>query len=317
MKPRVMIAGAAVALGVLAPLAVAVPPAAAGSGVGCTGTDCSVKVWQFVTHGGGHWSDNGTTSSPINVPPPPCLWNPIGDATTGSQYIITNDGFADPTSPFDIYQSLQQAKQLLKNPQPGEWYILPINPAAGAAGAAACLRLPLFAFVPPGGAPPMPPIPPQDLAEYAYNHMVIRKPGVVVSGHGKGWVNLGTYVWVREPGQVTIWAQLGADQGTRVTLTATPGTPTITSNPAGDIANNCGIHGSRSPVGQPPAAGPGKMPDCGVLWRTPAAAATVTVSVTWTVRWTGGGQAGTLPPITVNRTVGPLNVQEIQSINGN
>jgi hypothetical protein len=312
MKRRVMIASAAAAIGLLLPLAAAVTPASAGTGVGCTGSDCSVSIWQWVRLSGSV-GPGVERSNPINVPPPPCLWNPIGNAITGSQYIINLFPDPPPNLSFDIPASVKQAKQLLKHPQPGTWYNLPINPAAGQQGEDECLKLPAFVFVPPGGTPPMPHVPPIDLAEYAYNHMVVPAPTLTVSPAAKGWVNLASYVWTNTPKAVTVTATLGNES---VTVTAVPQTTTISANPstAGADFSNCGQQGSAvRPIGKAPSSGPGVHPDCGVLWQAPATGASISAHVSWKVTWTGGRLAN----INEVGTSAAFQVQEIQSINGN
>lgn len=316
MKRRVMFAGVAAIAGLLVPLAAATPPADAGTGVGCVGAQCSVSVWQFVTHKGA-WGSTGSTPVLINVPPPPCLWNPIGDATSGSQYIISQFGsVTKQDSLFEVYQSVQQAKELLAKPQAGTWYELPENPAAGPGGMAECLKLPLFAWVVPGQAPPMPNVPAVDLAEYAYNHIKIHKSKLILSpADGKGWVNLGTYAWTtnRVP-VVRLSVTLGGTE--TVNLIARP-VKTVISSSAGTPEKQCGVNGSRHlPVGTAPKTAVGVAPDCGVLWAAPSTDATITATVTWDVTWNGAGGRGVLRPIPLSTTSGPIRVAEIQSING-
>jgi hypothetical protein len=311
MKRRVMFAGVAAIVGLLVPLAAAAPPASAGTGVGCVGTDCSASVWQFVNHTGA-WGSSGNTVVPINVPPPPCLWNPIGDATSGSQYIINQFGtVTKQDSLFDVYQSVQQAKKLLKAPEAGTWYELPVNPAAGPGGMAECAKLPLFAFVPPGQAPPMPNVPPVDLAEYAYNHMIIPSPQLTVTP-AKAWVNLASYAHLTTPGYVKVTAQLGA---VNVWVIARPIKTTISASSAGHPYSDCGLDGSKY-SSSPPSTAPGTPPDCGVLWQSPTTDGTVTATVAWRVTWGGSGGGGRLPRVVLDDTVGGLRVAEIQSING-
>ncbi len=136
MKRRVMFAGVAAIAGLLVPLAAATPPASAGTGVGCVGSDCSASVWQFVIDSGARLRDTGGQHViPINVPPPPCLWNPIGDATSGSQYIIGQFGtVTKQDSLFDVYQSVQQAKKLLANPTRGHVVRVAGQPGGGRGG---------------------------------------------------------------------------------------------------------------------------------------------------------------------------------------
>ncbi len=310
MKRRVMFAGVAAIAGLLVPLAAATPPAVAGTGVGCTGSDCSVSVWKFVTHTGA-WGASGNTVVPINVPPPPCEWNPIGDATSGSQYIIGEFGqVTKQDSLYDVYQSVQQAHQLLAKPEAGTWYELPINPAAGPGGAAECLKLPLFDFVQPGQTPPMPNVPAIDLAEYAYNHMIIPSPQLTVTP-AKAFVNLASYAHLTTPGSVKVTAQLGA---VNVWVTARPVKTMITASSAGTPYSKCGLDGSKY-SSSPPNTAPGTSPDCGVLWHSPTTDGTVTATITWRVTWGGSGGGGVLPRVILADTVGGLRVAEIQSIN--
>lgn len=298
-------------------------PAAAGNDVGggsISGNSASVYLKQFVTlSGNGVGSGSGYT--PINVDPPPCLWNPIGDQTTGSKYIINFSNGVDP-GPSGLYQTgatFKQAQDLLANPKPGTWYVLPVNPAASAAGQAECLKLPLFAFVPPGQAPPMPPIPGKTLAEYAYNNLKVTAPTLTASPDGKGYVNLGTYVWdSSNPGQLTVTATLnGTNQF--ATVRATPGPLTISTSGPGTAYSNCGPGGSHFPRGNVPASiGPGTAPDCGVLWRSPDAGAVVTGTITWTVDYTAYDSPGwtRLGTIQMAANLPAMPISEIQSVNG-
>ena len=151
-------------------------PASAGAYVGCTGSTCSVSLNSLIMLKGD--VGNGGAHVQLPVPPPPCLWQPIGDTTTGSDPIIQQFGSVAPGTPFGVYQSVQRAKKLLKvkPAPPGTWWQLPVNPAASKAAQKLCQTLPLFDFTPPGQVPPTPPVPPQTLADYAYNRMGIPAP---------------------------------------------------------------------------------------------------------------------------------------------
>jgi hypothetical protein len=327
MIRRLAIAGLIVA-GLLGPL-LAADPASAGSGVGCSGNDCSILLSKLIALNGDVGSGAGFL--PIAVAPPPCLWEPIGDAVSGSDYIIAQWGTVLPNAPFGIYASVKQAKRLLKAKPPaaGSWYMLPVNPAASAAGRAACLKLPLFFFAAPGQPLPTPPIPPLTLAEYAYNHMLIPQPALIINPAAKGYVNLGTYVWGNWP------ASRATGQMNAYKITATLGNLTVTvwaqaaaftvnvTGPGMAFSRGCGPTGSHSPVGKPPAsAGPGIAPDCGVLWQAPTTSAALTATVRWVVTWGVGNLAGpggaTLPPILMTGPAPPLQfpVAEIQSVTG-
>lgn len=324
MIRRVIIGAAAAAL--LVPLA-ATTPAIADTGTGCSGSNCSVDVSQFIKAYGSGYSAGSPNHVAVNQQPPPCLWNPIGDQITGSQYIISQFGTVTPAdSLYGVYQSVQQARQLLKDGGPaGTWYVLPINPAAGPSGAAACLQLPLFAFVQPGQVPPMPRIPAEVFAEFAFNHMKLPDPTVTISPATRGFVNLATFVWWHVPQTRWVTAEL-IDGSQAATVVARVSSVSISTSPAGSgtISANCGPGGSR--YRPPPTTGPGVAPDCGVLWTHAASAATVTVIVTWQVLYHPGfshGFFGAAVPgapangITTQGASNAITVQEIQSVNGN
>lgn len=323
MIRRVIIAGV-IAAGLLAPLSAAAP-AGAGSGVGCNGNDCSVLLSELITLNGNVGS--GAIPVPISVAPPPCLWEPIGDAVSGSSYILRGLGAAGPGAPLGVYASVKRARKLLKNPVPGTWYMLPVNPAAGPAGQAACLRLPVFFWAPPGQAPPALPIPPRTLAEYAYNHMLIPRPTLTINPANRGYVNLATYVWGNWPASPTT----GRMNAYKITATLGNQTVTVWARAAGFTVNvtgpgtpysgGCGPTGSRSPVNKPPAgAGPGSPPDCGALWQGPATGAALSATVRWIVTWGVGNLNGpgnrALPPIMMTGPAAQFPVGEIQSVSG-
>jgi hypothetical protein len=322
------------------PLLLVAGPASAGPNVGCTGPTCSLSLSQLITLRGSYTNGIGSATEPVDVPPPPCLWEPIGNTTAGANYIISNFGDTTPGgNVFDVYQSVQQAKkQLAHGGQPaGTWYELPVNQAAGAAGMAECLKLPLFYFVQPGQALPAPPVPVKTLADYAYNHITIPSPTLTVNPAGnRGYVNLASYVWVNWGGPLggggpgnqgvntngdywvsatllnsnesaTVWAQ----PGHLSVKVIGPGTP--------DSAG-CGINGSHFPKGSAPAnSGPGVKPDCGVLWTGADAQASIQVSVTFKVTWGAGILNGPgpnpLPNITITSAPFPVAVAEIQNLN--
>ena len=260
MIRRVAIAGI-IAAGLLAPLPAAAP-ASAGSDLGCAGNGCSILLSKLITLNG----DVGTGAGfvPISLAPPPCLWEPIGNAVSGSNYVLQQFPNPTPDTPFGVPASARQAKKLLATrPVPGGHVVHAADQPGGRAGEQACLRLPLFFFAVPGQALPAVPVPPRTLAEFAYNHMLIPRPALTLNPAAGGYVNLGTYVWgnwAASPttgrmnaykitatlgGQtVTVWAQAS---GFAVNVTG-PGTP---------YSAGCGPAGSRYPRGQAPAA-PGR-----------------------------------------------------------
>lgn len=319
-------------------------PASAGSGgpppgVSCGGVGCSVPLERFI-HFSGNWSP--ATSNPVTIPPPPCLWEPIGNGQTGSQQIVSDYGPVPPTS-YGVDKSFKLAQQLLKeNPIPaGTWYELPINPAASAAGQAECLKLPLYAWVLPGQLPPTPPIPPGTLRLLALAKLI--RPGI---GHidinpaGRSYTNLPTYVRVRLSGvfetsaggqpystvtaslpdgslSVTVWAMARP-------LSISAGTPDATLYTGG-----CGYLGSTATARQMARTGANQPIGCGVTYLRPGTGFGLTASVGWQTYWaitTGDGDGplppepgmqplanGQLLPSTAGRQV---SVGEIQSLNG-
>jgi hypothetical protein len=333
MMRRVALAGI---IATALPVLLFAGPASAGPNVGCLGPSCSVSLSSFIHLSGDYTSGTGSAQVPMNVPPPPCLWEPIGDTIAGAHQIISDwPGMTKANDFLGIYESVQQAKQQLKaGGPPGTWYLLPINPAAGPAGAAACLKIPLYAWEPPGGVPPMPPIPPRILAAYAYNHMVIPQPTLTTNPARKGYVNLATYVWANWAGQAGTVTQRAHPNGT-YSVTATLGNQSATvwaqpastgftvhvGGPGTPYSAGCGIDGSKYPVGQAPAgAGPGQAPDCGALWRATATGATITATVRFNVSWGAGILHGPGPnrlpqiPITSRPVTEP--VAQVEGLNG-
>lgn len=322
--------------GLLAPVALALVlagPATAGSGVGCTGSTCSVLLSSVIALKG-DFGAAGTAQVALPVPPPPCLWQSIGDTATGSRYIIANFGSVPPGTPFGVFKSVQQARGFRKDhPVPaGFWWQLPVNPAASAAAQRVCKTFPLFAWEAPGITPPEPPVPLATLAAFAYNHMRIPAPALTINPAVKGYVNLASYVWARtrpvsavtgRPDAyevtatlgnqtVSVWAQLATHGAFSVTVRSGQGAP---------YSAGCARDGSHFRTGRAPASsGAGTPPDCGVLWQVPAPAAVVGATMRWSVTWGPGVLNGPgpnrLPAILTTGQTPPFPVVEIQSING-
>ncbi len=173
-----------IAAGLIGP-ALAAAPASAGNGtssVGCsTGDSCTVMLEKMITYSGANYSP-GANNTVVNIQPPPCLWEPIGDAVTGSQSITSQYG-TDPktaTTQFQVNQAVQQAVTLegTKPPPAGEWYMLPINQAAGPGRETA---MPADAAVRVGSTaarrPPGINVPPQTLAQLALAKVAIPAAG--------------------------------------------------------------------------------------------------------------------------------------------
>jgi hypothetical protein len=307
-----------------------------GTNQGCdpaTAT-CFDGAYQFVTLTG---DKSSRTTEDFDVPPPPCLWQDIGNAEIGSEVILTFARDLDHMLPEPVVEQLLkelrpvlgQAADLLGKAQakppgpPGTWYEIRPNPAVSAAESAGCDQTVMFVWVAAGAAPPVQPLPAVDLAAYAYDHMVLPDPEVTTSPVAKGFVNFATYVW-------TTWAD-SLYTGTRArAVTATLGDqsvtvwaqPTITihvNGPGTPYTNGCTVDGSAYPLGEAPASKPGAPPDCGALWTSTDASATVTATITWTVTYYNGGPAGPvgnqLAVIGTNGTSRVLPINAIEAVN--
>jgi hypothetical protein len=325
----------------LATPALAAAPASAGSGtssVGCTtGDSCTVMLEKMVQFSGANYSP-GANNLVVDITPPACLWEPIGDAHTGSQAILSIYG----TNPPDLYQiphSVQVARGLVNTqpPTPGEWYELPVNPAGTAAQRQECLTQPLYAWVPLGQAPPQINIPPQTLAQLALAKMALPTAGDMIlnPASGQTYTNLPTYLRVTLGGgyqmfrgmpYATVTATLG---NTAATVWAEPSRLQVSASGGTQYkpdTTHCGYLGSTQiNTAQAANAGPGTPIDCGATFLSPAAWR-LTATMTWRACW--APVAGGNPPAPGNCRPVPgaqlnglnwnkaVTVNEIQSVNG-
>jgi hypothetical protein len=233
------------------------------------------------------------------------------------QYYLQSKGQRVGPNGIDPWANYQPwIQQIIKNQNsPGMWYAPEMftTPAGLACGG----NLPLLAWVAPGAAPPAPPIPPATLAAYAYDHLKIPSPTLVVNPAGRNYVSLPSYVWAvpanggaRMPASLWITAASGNNS---VTLTATTSQLSLIDSNA-TVYSPCPPTGSKFPVGHAPRnAGPGTRPDCGLVFTMPSTANTIGASLTYAIKVTGA-QVG-FNPITVTgqKTV---SVAEIQNLNG-
>jgi hypothetical protein len=340
---------------------VAAGPARAGNGgstnVGCTnGSSCQVELENLVTFKGSYSqsvADRGTNGT-VSIAPPPCLWIPIGDAISGSQYIIKIFGTDPASAPttFGINKSVQQADDLLKNPTLGQWYNLPINPAAGAAGEQECLKLPAYYFAVTEAALPAVRLPAKTLAQLAFAGLTLPAlETITLNPAGASEVNLPTYlsVTVGNPtaGQLgvangsvyvavtatlggvgaTVWAvssRLSVNAGTSqaVTYGHCPATLTATGATMGTSATAAQISATTA----------NQAIDCGVTYLAPSPAAQYTLSATlkWAACWAPTANAQAVPSyqtclrrpvpgagaLTGKPATQQVTAQEIQSVTG-
>ncbi len=357
-RARGLLASGAALTAILTASALVAPSAGAANGppvVGCdTSSSCGVELAKMVSFSG---NDSGHAGNVVvDIAPPPCLWVPEGDAHTGSQYVIDYEKGVDPGpgAAFDQHATYLQAQQMVNsNPiTPGEWYFLPVNPAADAAGKMECYRLPLFFFAPPATPLPGVYIPPRTLAQLAFSRLeTARLTGVDLSPAGTSDANLPTSVKVilGQPGAgtlniaadgrpyvaVTAYIQGGAVSATvwakAGTLNINPGTPAARTFDAASCsqARAGGASytlGSQLTTAQLATIGVNGSVDCGVTYAAPGSFG-LTASVGWTACWapTPGATAPGPPPANcdpvpgagglADSAVGPVavNVREIQT----
>jgi hypothetical protein len=322
---RHLAAGLALAAVLLGPIMGAVltaGPANADNGtsnVGCsTGDSCEILLKSMVTVAGANY-DEGANNTVVDITPPPCLWEPLGDTIKGSQYIVGLEGDdpAQATTLFQVNDAVKQAVGFLKDPANapvGTWYQLPVNPAASAAGRAECLQLPLYKWVAPGQPLPGIHLPPATLAQLALSKMRLPKAGTMTLNPADGttYTNLPTYLAVTlTPGYqeihggaqdgmpyTTTYAYLKTDPGDAATVWATPSKLNVSASGGGQYTmatGGCGYLGSKE-ITTPAAdnAGPGTTPDCGATFQSPASWE-LNATMTWTACWAPGVQTGAPP----------------------
>jgi hypothetical protein len=299
---------------------------------------CTVGEYALITLSGSY-SQNANDY--VNLPPPPCLWSPIGGAEIGSEVILDFGRQLDHMQPSPwqmaalkaLAQVLGEAGDLLEQAQakppgpPGNWYQIQPNPAVSAAASASCGQGLDFVWVPAGAAPPAAQrLPAIDLADYALDHMVLPDPTVTTSPAAEGYVNFATYVWTRWPtlrttGRAREVTATLAVTGQSVTVWAQPKV-TISVNGPGTTYYSCSVDGSKYPLGKAPALAAGVPPDCGVLWTATDIRASVSASITWTVTYYDGGPDGPIgksltPPGTIptQGTSRALRIDAIEAIN--
>lgn len=315
-------------------------PAAAQSGpvgsAGCSGISCWAQLGVKLSGPGYRPDGSGpnTGYSLASVPPPPCWYTQFATAQGMLDYL--NSELSSPAGAADgVPQFLAADEAAIKKEAAadngagaaGEWYTLTeptppaqdstscIEQAAGADDAA------YYVWVAPGDPLPQAPVPPEDLAEYAFSQMTLPGPHVVPNPLNTTYVTLPTYVRAADMAPVAIMAEL---DGVQVTVTATPaglaisapGATTYENGPHGD----CLPQGSTASKAVVNAAGAGQDPDCGFVFQSPSSAPVeITASETWTATWAGDGQANqALPQQPIPTAPNPpvtLQVNEIQSVN--
>lgn len=285
-------------------------PGGGGGGTGCSGVTCYADVWQYIHLSGNAASAAGGNGPQIPLPPPPCYMEPMFSGP--ELYLLWKEGSQSKVGPggqnpeFPFAGWVPQIKQH-KADNGGYWWERVVNlQVAGTCG------LPLLAWVINGAAPPLPAVPQIDLADYAYDHMRLPAPQLIVNPVARSYVSLPTYVWATLPFTVgTVTATLGNESAT-VTATVSRLRLAVAQPPASVYDAGCTATGSRvRPVGVAPQdSGPGTIPDCGVTFLAPDAGNKITGSLVWTPV-----SAGHAFPLIYTAGGREVTVDEIQSLN--
>jgi hypothetical protein len=326
---RLVTAVVAVSSGLLALVVAGGPALADTPGAGCTGQSCWVSLQSQYIHLSGSYTNSPTGFTPVPVPPPPCWMSPV--LSGPEMYAAYKAGIGQKVGPNGVSVNAGLGPfipDIIKHKNdPGMWYVPTMLTTA--AGFACGNQLPLLAWVAPGAAPPPPPISPAQLAAYAYDHMKIPSPSLVVNPAGRSFVSLPTYVWAIQAGGPNIPAgapniPAGAKMPANLSITASSANNSVTltattrelvlTDSSGTVYSPCPPSGSKYPVGRPPQnSGPGTTPDCGVVFTAPSTANTIGASLTYAINVIGAPVVFNNITVTGGKTV---SVAEIQNLNG-
>jgi hypothetical protein len=283
-----------------------------GGGTGCAGQGCYANVWQYVHLSGtpGAYTTGGSPGGQgqVALPPPPCYMEPLFSGP--EMYQLWKQGQGERVGPNGSNPEAGMPAAQIKahqNDLNGYWYSQVDNLGVGGA-----CSLPELAWVPNGARPPLPNVPPIDLADYAYDHFNLPSPQLILNPAARSYVSLPTYVWARYGGQPTTELATATLGGESATVTATGGKLAVSASGGGTAYENCSATGSAArPVGTaPPNSGPGTTPDCGVVFHTSSSADTIGAKLTWTIASNYGG----FPNITTTGAKA-VSVAEIQNLN--
>ncbi len=304
--------------------------AADGSGppVNCSPQNCTVQVSSPGGGGGGGGTGNGT---------PACRWTPVGDAQSGSQYILDHyrGGAPAQNAPYGQYDAYVQARQMIAShyTQQGEWYSLAVR--------GQCPTAPIYIFAVPGQVLPGGQLTGLTQAELARARVDIPGAGkVVLNPKGNSYSNLPTYVQVFlsgryqiAPGGMPYVRGLAAVQGAAATVWIWPTGTLQLSSPTDRTAvphtNDCGYLGStmialnKQTVANTGING-GSTVDCGITFRMPGTQQLL-AELDWQACWLpevvyGPPPANCLPvqgaTLNPTRWTPDVKVREIQANNG-
>jgi hypothetical protein len=164
----------------------------------------------------------------------------------------------------------------------------------------------------PADASASPAMTPEQVALIARKRLRLPAPSIATSPSGDQLVHLPTWLWLSDG-----WAPSAATAsvpGVSVTAVATPNSVTWSMGDGSTVI--CTGAGTPYAAGTDPKA---PSPDCGHVYRRSSAsqagqAFPVTVTLHWTVTWSGAGQGGTFPDMTTTGSAA-FRVAESQALN--
>jgi hypothetical protein len=187
---------------------------------------------------------------------------------------------------------------------PGGWYDMVCPGTPGTGGGTVWLA----------GGPPTPagaPAP-AGVAKTAVSQLKLPRPVVGISPAGTQYVRVPTWLWIPPASWAPRMATATAG-GVTVTATATP-IRVMWSLGDGSTVTCRGPGTAWTPSADPTTG----SSTCGHTYTqssaaNPAGVFSVTATITWTVSWAGGGQAGTVPNLT-SRTTSTVKVAQVATV---
>ncbi|MGH8824298.1 MAG: hypothetical protein ACRDVN_07475 [Jiangellaceae bacterium] len=290
------------------------PPEGDGSDAGAGGGTVYIQVW-----GSGVRRDGGGVEVPLREVGvhPPCWMEPF---MTGAEYYdyVTSGRLARDNFHFGENIDELPGYEQHQDDTEGQWWAGICNSGYfdGTIGAFFDYTDQFFdenppVFVEVGEDPPVPPIPPEILVEYAYREMDLPAPQIGWNprrvGDAATFVNLDTWVWLEDgPVQLEVNAAAG---GNVARVEATIDSMRVTAPDADPVTcDGTGVPWSSQATGE-----------CAIVFgrssaTQPGLVTPVTVATTWTVEWfANGAPRGPLDPQTTTGTT-TVPVAEVQTV---
>jgi hypothetical protein len=285
-----------------------------GSSAGASGGTVYITIWGSGVRGGGQGFDVPARELGIQLP---CYYVPLWtgqelyDYVEAGRWIGNPDG--DATSPPDGWDDPR-----IRTDTEGNWWSGMCTSANWDGDLAGFVDYAEQWFpdnptqyVFAGDPPPVPPVPPEILVQYAYRELDLPGPQIGWNpqrqGDGATFVNLDTWVWLEEsPVQLEVNAQAGSNVAR---VEATIDSMTV-SAPYSDPVTCDGTGVPWSPV----ATGA-----CAIVFGRSSAihsgqVTPVTVDTHWAIEWfANGAPQGALEPQTTT-AINPVPVAEVQTV---